>query len=139
MIYCLKSFSQVQICHLLTSLSLPSPCVVHMNAGPTDNDGAGIERRVTLPFPSLYDSLTRFPLSSVPHVSRRCLLRILRPHPCPSAAALYSSSLPNRQITVESIKFSLNMLIAFSSRFSQTCCHRIPYCLIDPLIYKILD
>lgn len=82
LIYCLRSFFlRVQKCHLLTSLSVPSPRVVQMSAGWTDNDGVCIERKVTLPFPSLHDSLTRFPLSPVAHVSGRQLLRILLPCP----------------------------------------------------------
>lgn len=68
MIYCLKSFSQVQICHLLTSSSFSLPMLCRWTLVQLIMMG-DIERRVTLPFPSLYDSLTRFPLSSVPHVS----------------------------------------------------------------------
>lgn len=91
MIYCLKSFSQVQICHLLTSSSFSLPMLCRWTLVQLIMMG-DIERRVTLPFPSLYDSLTRFPLSSVPHVSARRLLRILltraAPVLCPVAHQL---------------------------------------------------
>lgn len=87
-------FRRSHICHLLTSLSLSSPRVVQMNAGPTDNDEVGIEGRVTLPFLSFYDSLTRFLLSSVPHVSGRDVQRILLPHKALSSNPLHFNTNP---------------------------------------------
>lgn len=143
MIYCLKSFSQVQICHLLTSPSLPLPVVCRWalvqlimtgEYWKTSNPAVSLSPRFINPIST--ELCPTCVSSEAPAEDSAAPPRPAPPRPRPLPRRT-SSSPSNRQITVEEQgrPRSVDNLALYLGLF----CLRIVCCSIDPVHSALED